>query len=430
VELNKAIIAYCKKSGYESCIGELEKAMGVKYEKKCEGVLERKWTIVTKLSNKALQLENEVESLREDLKNFGKGKVRDKSLVLPRAPPKHVCKGHRQPITCVVFHPIFSQVVTASEDCTIMVWDTEEGTVEKTMKGHIDTVQHVSFNQDGKQLASCSADMSIKVWNFETHICLKTMRGHEHTVSCVKFTPAGDRLVSCSRDKTIKFWDVQSGYCLSTLQGHKDWVRHVQISPCSSILASCSMDHTIRIWDYKKCEELMSFRDHSHVVDSVVFSHEKADQTLMKYVQKELNGSEQEQEKKVKTTAEKDKSQKEKNDKDKRESSTPYTPEFLASASRDKTIKIFHISSGALVTEISGHENWVREVIFHPSGKYLLSCADDKTIRVWDLEKNFRCRKIIEDAHDPFVTCIDYNMARPMVATGGVDKELKIWECH
>mmetsp|Transcript_20132 Transcript_20132/g.27977 ORF Transcript_20132/g.27977 Transcript_20132/m.27977 type:complete len:468 (-) Transcript_20132:303-1706(-) len=457
-ELNKAIIGYLKKNGFDSAVSELEAQMGIKYEKKFEGNLERKWTAVTKLSAKILRLEGEVEQLREDLKNFGRGKVRNPALVLPRGPAKHICAGHKQPITCVAFHPVYSQVVSSSEDCTIKVWDSEEGSLEKTLKGHIDVVQHVSFNQDGKQFVSCSADLAIKVWNIEAGTCIKTMRGHDHTVSCVEFTPAGDHLVSCSRDKTIKFWDVQSGYCLRTIEGHSDWVRQVKVSPCSQLFASCSIDHSVRIWDYKKGEEVITFRDHKHVVDHICFSHEKADQILLKYVSKEdLSGSNAKTADSNSSNGESKKSDKQPKEEAKTDSSSPqqrngggsssafngssgttnggesrrvYSPQFLASASRDKTIKIFHISSGVLVADISGHENWVRSVIFHPSGKYLISCADDKTIRVWDLEKQFRCKKILEDCHDPFVTSIDYNMARPMLASGGVDNLLKIWECH
>eukprot|EP00954_Amorphochlora_amoebiformis_P006535 512634-Amorphochlora_amoeboformis.AAC.1 len=166
---------------------------------------------------------------------------------------------------------------------------------------------------------------------------------------------------------------------------------------------------TIRVWDYKKGEETMTFRNHKHVVDAIAFSHEKADQVLLKHLQ---NGSEGgEESKKEKSSSQ-------------TTTTTPYTPQFLASASRDKTVKIFHIPSGVMIANIVssthdfvvfdatsffdmiGHENWVRQVVFHPSGRYLLSCADDKTVRVWDLEKRFRCRKILEDAHDPFVTCI------------------------
>jgi WD40 repeat protein len=26
--------------------------------------------------------------------------------------------------------------------------------------------------------------------------------------------------------------------------------------------------------------------------------------------------------------------------------------------------------------------------VFHPNGKYLISASDDKSLRIWDLEKN------------------------------------------
>jgi len=52
----------------------------------------------------------------------------------------------------------------------------------------------------------------------------------------------------------------------------------------------------------------------------------------------------------------------------------------------------------------NGHDNWIRALTFHPSGKYLLSASDDKTIRIWDLETG-RMSKTI-DAHEHFVTCM------------------------
>jgi WD40 repeat protein len=37
-----------------------------------------------------------------------------------------------------------------------------------------------------------------------------------------------------------------------------------------------------------------------------------------------------------------------------------------------------------------GHDGWVQALTFHPCGKFLLSVADDHTMRVWDL-KTGRC---------------------------------------
>jgi platelet-activating factor acetylhydrolase IB subunit alpha len=48
-----------------------------------------------------------------------------------------------------------------------------------------------------------------------------------------------------------------------------------------------------------------------------------------------------------------------------------------------------------------GHDNWIRALTFHPCGKYLLSGADDHTVRIWDL-KTGRCVKKL-DAHEQFV---------------------------
>ena len=58
-----------------------------------------------------------------------------------------------------------------------------------------------------------------------------------------------------------------------------------------------------------------------------------------------------------------------------------------------------------------GHDNWVRGLLFHPGGgKTIISCADDKTVRVWDF-KNQRCAKTLE-AHTHFTTCIGECLVR------------------
>ena len=34
----------------------------------------------------------------------------------------------------------------------------------------------------------------------------------------------------------------------------------------------------------------------------------------------------------------------------------------------------------------TAHENWVRGVLLHASGKFIVSCSDDKSIRVYDIK--------------------------------------------
>lgn len=99
----------------------------------------------------------------------------------------------------------------------------------------------------------------------------------------------------------------------------------------------------------------------------------------------------------------------------------------------------------------AGHNNWIRALVFHPSGKFLLSASDDKTIRVWELATG-RCIKTVE-AHGHFVATLawgrqpssgsnkeaktngvdsDAKAAEPeklvnVVASGSVDQTIKIW---
>ena len=52
----------------------------------------------------------------------------------------------------VIIHPMYSLMVSSSEDGTIKVWDYETGDYEKTLKGHTDSIQDIAFDHSGKFL--------------------------------------------------------------------------------------------------------------------------------------------------------------------------------------------------------------------------------------------------------------------------------------
>ena len=84
---------------------------------------------------------------------------------------------------------------------------------------------------------------------------------------------------------------------------------------------------------------------------------------------------------------------------------TGSSAEFVVTGSRDKTIRLWD-ARGTYLTTLVRHDNWIRALVFHPGGKYLLSVADDKTLRCWDLSQGGRCVKVIGDPHERFITSL------------------------
>lgn len=79
---------------------------------------------------------------------------------------------------------------------------------------------------------------------------------------------------------------------------------------------------------------------------------------------------------------------------------------FLKARGKNKKFffQVWDISTGVCLFTFIGHDNWVRGVVFHPGGKYIISASDDKTLRIWDI-RNIRCFKKLE-AHLHFCTCL------------------------
>ncbi|KAF1812310.1 hypothetical protein P152DRAFT_507620 [Eremomyces bilateralis CBS 781.70] len=56
----------------------------------------------------------------------------------------------------------------------------------------------------------------------------------------------------------------------------------------------------------------------------------------------------------------------------------------LASASYDRTVKIWDTSSGACLQTLEGHSSHVNLVAFSPDSARLASASDDRTVKIWD----------------------------------------------
>ncbi|KAK3686160.1 WD40 repeat-containing protein [Podospora appendiculata] len=299
-----------------------------------------------------------------------------------------------QPINALAFHPIYSSIATGSDDATIKIWDHDFGELEHTLRGHTRAVHGVDFSTT--LLASCSSDLTIKLWDpANNYRNTRTLTGHDHSVSAVRFLPqttTNNLLASAGRDTVLKIWDVVAGYCILTIAGHTGWIHSLAASPDG------------------RAEHKLTIAGHEHYLTCCAF----APATAHTFLAALAGGM-------------------------KKKAPPSDSAAFMATGARDMTIRLWD-REGRCIAVLEGHENWVTGLVFHPGGRFLVSVADDKTIRCWDLGKEGRCVKVVGGVHERFVSCVGWAMGsapvageggemlgRRVVATGGVDCTLRIF---
>ncbi|EGC35809.1 hypothetical protein DICPUDRAFT_151786 [Dictyostelium purpureum] len=101
----------------------------------------------------------------------------------------------------------------------------------------------------------------------------------------------------------------------------------------------------------------------------------------------------------------------------------------VASGSCDGVIKLWNLTSFTERTTIQSHEGFVRGITFTPDGKYVISCGEDKTVKMWKLDMpEFTFNEDIVSSFNGknAFTSIDHQRNSSTFATSGVNVE--IWK--
>ena len=170
--------------------------------------------------------------------------------------------GHMSQIVDIAFTPDGKQLVSASNDKTIRVWDIATGKTVRMIRGESapgawGTIYAMALSPDARWLAiggylsdaePISASV-IRLYDFATGKLVKLLTGHKNVVHALSFSPDGKRLISGSGDKTAIIWDVAAGQVLFRLAGHVEQITAVSFSKNGARALTGADDETMRLWD-------------------------------------------------------------------------------------------------------------------------------------------------------------------------------------
>jgi pleiotropic regulator 1 len=106
--------------------------------------------------------------------------------------------------------PSDPQIITASEDSTIKLWDIRMGKTITTLTHHKKGIRSLIAHPRSRAFASGSSS-SIKQWALPRGDFMQNLEGHESIINSLAIN--NDNVVfSGGDDGTMGFWDWKSGY--------------------------------------------------------------------------------------------------------------------------------------------------------------------------------------------------------------------------
>ena len=215
------------------------------------------------------------------------------------------------------------------------------------------------------------------------YVCKMKLHGHEDEVNCV-FETSDKLIISCSKDGNVLIWLLDQPDSPKTLKAHKNGVG-CGLELKKNNLITGGGDGLIKSWNLEK--------DASLEEEYILKCHKNAIFSICKI-----------------------------------------SDDKIASASCDKSIKIWDLNNKECKVIFEGHSGYIWGLILIEMNEkdenykdekknLLVSCSSDKTIKFWDLKEE-RCYKTIY-AHDREITAL-IQSSDGNIISGSLDSTIKI----
>ncbi|KAJ1024684.1 hypothetical protein NDA13_004611 [Ustilago tritici] len=329
--------------------------------------------------------------------------------------------------------------------------ESKDETTAELLAGHTDIVLCLDTSPDMRLLASGAKDRSVRIWAFVPACRLSNL-------FCSDYASADEVGSKVSRKSTTDAEDGEQGgewVCVAICSGHAESVGALSFarrptSPGAAyapFIATASQDRTVKLWDLSPLNTLLSS-------DSIISTPLQLKSLLTQRVhEKDINCLDISPNNSLLATGSQDRTAKifslsftPAKPKSRRPASARlsnlatlkghkrgiwalrFSPVdlALATASGDKTVRLWSLKTFTCVKLFEEHTNSVLKLSFLSQGMQLLSCAGDGLVKLWNIKQE-ECESTI-DAHDDKVWSIAVGKGEGWFISAAGDGSMKLWQ--
>jgi ribosome assembly protein SQT1 len=167
-------------------------------------------------------------------------------------------KMHSDATYCIAVHPtIPNLVLTGGVDDKAYLWEVPRQLSSESAEatdvrytefvGHTDTVTSVGFNFNGNQFLTGSYDGTVRIYNVDSKELVVTLEGPED-IEWAKWHSRGNAVIAGSKDGTIWLWLSHNGQCMQVFTGHGGLVNCGGFTQDGKMIITGADDCSLRVW--------------------------------------------------------------------------------------------------------------------------------------------------------------------------------------